>query len=54
MLAFSSILLVILGVISTVLIYYIARKFAGDEAALLSALIFAKIAYERLQKSRVR
>jgi len=41
MLAFSFILPVILGVISTVLIYYIARKFAGDEAALLSALIFA-------------
>jgi asparagine N-glycosylation enzyme membrane subunit Stt3 len=41
MLAFSFILPVILGVISTVLIYYIARKFAGNEAALLSALIFA-------------
>jgi dolichyl-diphosphooligosaccharide--protein glycosyltransferase len=41
MLAFSFILPVILGVTSTVLIYYIARKFAGNEAALLSALIFA-------------
>jgi len=41
MLLFSFIFPVILGVISTILLYQIARKLFGEEVALMSALIFA-------------